>query len=296
MANGADLVKVIRANGWWQGAVIEASSLQSDLAESYLVLISQTCNLFNTDFTKVPQVEFVVAKVIDTASNEYLRGDHPRTLHVKACAMHKEVIALEILLHERIWLDRKNLASGARPLFSVRNLASNEALHPDVRVDWLDRLASWLARSYTRVALPDAFNDAMKVSKIDKVLESKLITSHHEELHGIFLTLSNDDEHRWAGLLGEMPGPYILGITIVTEDTIDPEPFRKNLVSKIFFDSVQDGAGNQTTRAELARCNGIRILEVSIDAKTMSLVSLKDLEYMIRYTFVDHLSTGAQRT
>lgn len=139
------------------------------------VIASQACNIYNPCFQKVPVFELVAAHRIDKCEPQKSRGDNPRALHVEVQAAN-EIMALELDIQKRWWLPRPLLAECPPPMFRVRDAK------PGIDSDWsknlwLDNFAGWLARSYTRIALPNAFNDAMRDSRIEEVLKEKL-TKH----------------------------------------------------------------------------------------------------------------------
>lgn len=286
-----ELVRKIKALGWWQGSVINATDLpNSDYEEEdilYWIIISQTCNIYNASFEKVPVFELVAARSIEESQRKQTKGDHPRILHVDASS-DASLLHLEIDIQHRLWLPRKLLAQLPPSALRVKDIPEN--------VSWLDNLAGWIARSYTRVALPDAFNAALSSSKLKEVLEKKLI-QHKDDLYGIYVSLEcdSDTDIVWQGALGEMPSPYNFSIILVTKENVDPELLRKKLITQIFVEKVNDpsDSSKKITRADLARRYEVRIIEEGIHAKTVAEFSVKELQSLVRYSFVDHLSNSS---
>lgn len=287
------LLEAIRTAGWWQGSVIPAEHVAHLLAEvrdvSHWIIASQACNIYNGDFEKIPVIELVGAQEIEQCSAAFSKGDNPRELHIHA-EHGSNFIALKIDIQTRVWLSRVALAGVQASPIKIR-----DAL-PGSDSDWkrklrLDSFAGWIARSYTRVALPDEFNEAVRKSKLKAVLEEKLAKKANE-LYGIYLSVEPDAEEPWEDALGNMPPPYLLGIFLVTHEDFDPEPIRAQLVKQIFFDKVSDpdDASSQVTRADLLKRNGIRITQEGVEADTTGGVTLLQLRSYIRYSFVDHLS------
>lgn len=131
----------------------------------------------------------------------------------------------------------------------------------------------------------------MKKSKIATVLEKKL-SKFSDGLYGIFLLIESAANPSWNGSnIGEMPPPYRLEITLVTEQKFDPEEFRENLI-KLLFEAEN---GNKPI-CELAKENGILLNKIGVDAKNIAELTLLDLKPLIRYTFVDHLSNSSMAT
>lgn len=288
------LLIAIKEKKWWQGSVIPASSLgledQSDA--NYWVIASQACNIYNPNFEKVSVFELVAARQIDECDPKMTKGDNPRILHLVARSQD-DIIALELDIQERRWLSRSLLAQIPRSTIYIRDAKRDEG--PDWNKNlWLDNFIGWMARSYTRVAFPDEFNDSMRASRIEEVLKEK-ITKHQDKLYGIYLLVSADADDEWHGILGEMPPPYLLEIMLITYEDFDPEEIKKELIQRLFIDSIQDPKekSQKVTRGQLARRHNIHIIESSIDARTISGINLLELKSLVRYTFVDHLSDSS---
>ena len=241
----------------------------------------------------MPVFELIAARLIDKCEPQNSKGDNPRILHVEARSANDKIMALELDIQKRWWLPRPLLAELEAPTFHVRD-ARREVDSDRSKNQWLDKFIGWLARSYTRVALPNAFNEAMRKSRIEEILKEKL-TKHKDKLYGIYLSVASDADNGWDGIIGEMPPPYLLEITIVTYEDDDPELLKNELVALLFQTEVQNPDDNtkKITRANLARKNNIRIVKSAIDAKTIAGVSLLDLQDFIRYSFVDHLSDSS---
>lgn len=287
------VVREIEAKGWWQGAVLSGTELNSLFKDTPVVelwiIASQTCNLYNPSLLKVPLVELVGAKRIDYCDNAKVKGDNPRILHVEAGSPDGS-IALELDILTRCWIPRQLLAELPIPSFRLRdNLDTREDGQLTQR--WNDNFAGWMGRSYTRIALPDQFNRSMRDSRIEKIIDTKLV-KQHKDLYGIYFAIDYDGEDPWSGALGEMPPPYLLGIMLVVEEQADPEVIRLEFSQQLFEAKIPDpqNKDNKTTRAELARRFNIRILPSDVMAKSVSEVTLHELRGLVRFSMVDHLS------
>jgi hypothetical protein len=290
------LISAIEEKGWWQGSVLAASDLSvyHAIAPSveFLVVASQTCNLYNSDLSKVPLVEFVGGRRIESCDAAKVKGDNPRVLHVEA-ASNSGSLCLELDIQARVWIPRQLLAELPASSFRLRDAPLQRPLSPQDR-KWNDSFAGWLARSYTRVTLPDAFNQAFRASRIEKAIEAKL-TKRHADIYGIYFAIDTDAEVGWYGALGEMPPPYLLGIMIIVEDQADSELIRVEFVNYLFESKIQDpeDIGVKTTRAELARRRGIRIISEDIAVKSVAEVTLQEMKQLVRFSMNDHLSDSS---
>lgn len=290
----ATVVAEIEAKGWWQGSLIPASHLAAvghscDEAEIWIV-VSQTCNLYNPSFDRVPVFEVVAASRLDSCSSSKTKGDDPRIIHVEAIGVEGD-IALSVDIQVRKWLPRTCLAELPPPQHSIKDPPRSDW---STQPTWLDNLAGWLGRSYTRVALPDEFNEALSKSKLLKVLDEK-VTKDKDGIYGIYLSVERDSEEAWEDALGLMPPPYNLGITLVVKDDQPRAKLRERLIKQIFKDEVEDpdNQSQKTTRATLAQRYQIRIAEIGIEVRGMSDVNIAEVRQLIRYTMVDYLSTSS---
>lgn len=292
------LDKIIK-NKWWQGSLIAASDLPIKLEENkgvdWWIIATQPCNLFNPDFQKVPVFEIVAAIEITECSPRMIKGDDPRVLHLKVKSGDK-IKALQIDIQKRIWLPRKLLARLPAPELHIRDANSDIDVNWSKK-DWFDNFIGWMARSYTRIALPDEFNSAIQKSKIETIFKDKL-TKRHDQIYGVYLAVNQDSDDEWQGYLGKMPPPYLLEILLVTFEDADPELLKNELIQHLFENKVSDPDDNEKkiTRAELASRYQLRIIRQAISAKTMTGVSLKELKGYVRYSFVDHLSNSSVAT
>jgi hypothetical protein len=292
----ADYVKEIEQKGWWQGSVLTGADVSiyysSAPVAEYWIMASQTCNLYNKDFERIPVVELVAAKKIDACEPGLVKGDNPRILHVEASST-LETLPLEIDIQKRIWIPRHLLVKMPMPVFRLRDVPLEGKAEQKNR-KWNDNFAGWLARSYTRVALPDEFNRAIRGARIEEAVQKKLL-KQPDDIYGIYFSINSDSDDDWGGALGEMPPPYLLEIMVVVEEDVDPEIIRASFVAHLFDAKVQDpdDATKKISRAELARRNSIRIIRESIFVKNIREVSLYEMKSLVRFSLVDHLSDSA---
>lgn len=285
-----ELLTKIEEKGWWQGAVISKDKLPDECncqCFEFWVIISQSCNLYNDCFDHVPVFEVVAACQVDSCDPSKTSGDNPRILHVEAVSETGEIIMLALDIQTRRWLQRRLLGTIEKPNFQVL----------DSKKRWLDNLIGWVARSYTRISLPNAFNDTIRDSKIGELLK-KFFKTHHNEIYGIYLSVEYGGEDESAvDVIGKMSPPYDLGIILITEEDADPDNLKNKLIQKIFTDKVTDKVSNtQETRAELARKGEIRLIAEGIEAKSIADTYISELRHLIRYTFFDHFSDSSMAT
>lgn len=286
------LAEAIKEKKWWQGSILPSSYFDDELskkeADAWWVIASQTCNLYNSDFEKVPVFEMVLAKKIDKIDARLSKGNNPRKLHIKVEVNNNETIAFEVDIQKRVWVDRKMLATLV-PYYQIRD-ANQEETADWLNNQWLDNFAGWLSRSYTRVTLPDEFNDILRASKIQPVLDNKL---GDNKLYGIYFNISSAEDEEYAGPLGLMPPPYSLEISLVSDEKHDPTQFVEKLKKQLFEDKVTvtfDERTENLTRAAAAKKLGLTIILQGITGQSIGEVSLLEVKKLIRYTLNDYLS------
>jgi hypothetical protein len=294
-SNAVDVLASIKAKQIWQGSLIAASSVNGaahlDGDPEWWIVASQACNVYNQSLELVPVVELVAARSIEKLDPSKVKGDNPRTLHVRASGKLGQCL-VEVDIQRRVWISRCNLAAVAEPEYHIQDTPHSN-INESTQVNPLDLFVGWMARSYTRVALPDEFNLAMSESKIAELLKKKL-TSWANQLYGMYVLVEHVGEDDSDTVLGLLPPPYQLSILLISNQDVDPEPIREELKKALFDDLVQapGSTTSKTTRSELARLNNIRITRESIEARTESDVTLTDLRGWVRYTFLDHMSSS----
>jgi len=234
--------------------------------------------------------EVVGAYGVDECSPAKVKGDDPRVLHVEAESADLKM-ALNVDIQKRKWLPRNCLALLPAPEFHIKDRVNQAGSLKD---QWLDNFSGWMGRSYTRVALPDEFNDALGESRLKQILEEKL-AKEKDALYGIYLTIEPDSDEPWTETLGLMPSPYLLGITLLVHEEHSPVTVRSKAVKQIFKDTLPDplDGTKKVTRAELAKRHGIRIVEAGVESISVADISLQEMKRLVRYTMVDHLSNSS---
>lgn len=278
-----------KAKKWWQGSLIHQGQISdltmADTSCEWWIVASQACNIYSHDFTAIPVVELIGASTI-TKLTEYANGFHPREIHLTAHNGDEELLIKAESL-KRVWIPRRNLSDIPAPQYHLENKHTQPFSNQEL---WLDKFSSWLARGYTRAALPDAFNLSLSNSKIRDVLEARLAKKKRDELFGIFLTITTDQDGS-PQEIGLLEPPYDLGILVACYEDVDPEPIKEQLVAQLFRDMVKDPeTGSVTiTRANLAKRMGIRIIPADLEVRSISSVTLTEVmaKNTIRYNLVD---------
>lgn len=293
LAEASSVLEEIKRKRWWQGSVIPSSDAVVRLRKQpdYWVIASQACNIYNDDFAKVPLIELVGGKHVASRNPAFAKGENPRLLHVLAVS-DMQGVSIELDIMTRQWISRSKLAKIAESPLRLRKTDTDNP--KGGIVDWNDLFATWLSRSYTRVALPDAFNDAISKSKINKIIDSQLV-KRSQDIYGIYFSVNSDVEFPPDAPLGEMPPPYSLGIVLIVEEHADGEELKKKFITQLFEASQDDPTtpGGKVSRAELAKRLGIRVIKEGIEARSITEVTLHELKDLIRFSMSDHLSDSS---
>ena len=290
---GKALATQVQENGWWQGSVASDAELRSHCPElppgaTHWIVASQTCNLFNEDFEKIRLMEWVGATEISPdASRSKLRGgNNPRILHCKADAASNE-LHLSCDLQLRHWADRKTLASFA-PTFALADYPGKERHNKQK-----DIFVGWIARSYTRIELSGELTAALKGAKFDVIIEN-ILNDFSEEIYGIFLEISSDDDDELPPV--EVGPPCSINISFVINDPTRQAAIAAKIKSefeKSVADPAQTGVAGATKvpRSELAKRHKVRFLPSVEPSRTWTVA---DLQKTVRYSIFDQLSGGAE--
>lgn len=290
-----DLAGSIKALGWWQGSVISDQKLQGlpfdNSNESWWIVASQTCNLYNPNFCKIPVVELISARSIPKLEKSFSRGDNPRTLHIEAIG-DRGTIFLEVDIQSRTWIKRQLLVEIGDPDYEI--VDSSRDTSGWMNSQWLDNFAGWIARSYTRVTLPDDFNNILKKSKIQDVLNSSLM--RNPKLYGIYMNIASASEDEWNGTIGLMPAPYFLEILLVSDEDEAPDQIVSDLRQALFEDKVnfKDLGNLELSRADVAQRIGLTIVPAGVTGLNIAQTSILDIKSSIRYTLNDFLSLSGE--
>ena len=270
---------------------------------SHWVLASQTCNVFNPDFEKVPSVEWVGANEIseDAVTSSLKNGLNPRRLHCHAEGIGPGRRFFDCDVYARIWHNRKLLAE-----ISSDSLALKDTSNTTLEGRQKDVFVGWLARSYTRLELSNELVKALKNGGIERAI-SNILKSQADNIYGIFLEIApwtasdveSEDElvpSTWKNPVLVTP-PAAVEITIVVKDAaLIPAvlALAKDEFTKLVDDPDADRTGAskpvKVKRNDLALRNQIYMTIDDSIVKAMGQWSAKDILRTVRYSSFDSLS------
>jgi hypothetical protein len=162
----------IHRAGWRQGSIFRPPEkfdvpVPFDRSREVLVVCTQSCTVVSPNFDANPLIEYLVAKPVEKyhpRSNE-AKGKNSHCFHLPVPGMtNAEALGCDI--NRRFFVDRKVCVEHAP---EERLVPSEEGVR---------NLAGWIARYYTRIALPDELVTRAKVKNglfeiIQKALRTK---------------------------------------------------------------------------------------------------------------------------
>ena len=214
-----------RETPWRQGHVLPQEAVEAlgfahtNLPEATCVIvISHDCDIANDDLSAEPDVEVIIGCLPTTTNGNFSWAKTPRTLHLETIRAGTKVTI--------------ELTAVAKCIVSKEMLAAfyPDALH-SLSGHSLSILRSWLAVRYNRAAFPDAFNNRLSDSKVDRKL-AKLIEPLEHRLSAVYFDIdggveidrSDDSAYELKIVLVYPPGddPVLAAEVIETlEDAID---------------------------------------------------------------------------
>lgn len=227
--------ELIRRNGWRQGAIFSPESTAEiiDGANdgSRLIVVSHDCDIVHRG-DQEPHVEVCVADPLTNGVDGQFRwARHPRRLDVN--------------------LEISDGAAGYRlEAFNRKqfNQSILEQYEPDAQAvcppEELTRITVWLAKRYTRAALPDTFNARQEPAR-DRI--RNILRRNSEIMSSIQIALEPKAE------LGQDEQYRVHIIALMLKDDYDTENLRIQIEEAI----------NQIARA-LHECDGIEVVEAAV--------------------------------
>lgn len=170
----ADAAKICDA-GWRQGAVLDPRTAGIALPEriklseeEYLIICTQSCSVVSSRFSVDPEIELMAVKPLQKFKDRApeATGRNVRKLHVPLLRPGT-MVALECDLNRRFQYERT-------ALLNCKLLEQFE-----IGEQGAAKLAAWLGRSYTRIALPNKLVECMRAALL-KQLEQALATPYGE--------------------------------------------------------------------------------------------------------------------
>ncbi|HMF79430.1 MAG TPA: hypothetical protein VK604_27465 [Bryobacteraceae bacterium] len=249
--------------GWRQGTLIPLELLLAGTTfphrsplrgDELAILISHDCDIAHKWYSAEPFIEFLIARPISEDKDQgQLTGKHPRLFQLEYPhdPRHK-LFGVDINDKHRVF---RQLLVGKQPV---------GALDPDV----VRLVTSWVAKRYTRPALPDEFNERCRPAR-DKI--ANLLKKKGQLITNLLLALEPEDEE-----LEEGENYTLMLVACCTRETW--EHTSKNIEAIALVSSISD---------HLRNCKGIDVREPLLRSEHQ--MTLEDVRELIRWDY-DYLS------
>lgn len=257
-AFGRKQAEALLLAGWRQGALFAPTDKiplpsAADGIDNILVVLTQSCTVVSERLNSDPVVEVATAKLLKkfNAKDQAATGKSFRKL-ILPLEQDGEYNAIEIDINSRRLYPR-DLLLGFAP-------SGSQISEPNAR-----KIGGWMARYFSRVALPNALVEKMKETTFELIKSVLKTEQEGEPLHmntkSIYIGWDPDDE----------VGPYQVRITIVCSDQQATEAVDR-LIIETGGSVVVEGAA------------------VSINVSSADATFLADLEGLVRLTEWDYLT------
>ncbi len=155
--------KTILDKGWRQGAIFDPRGIIQDIQLTngeLLILCTQSCTVVSSRFATDPIVEAMVVKLLPKYNPRAFEatGKNQRKLHIEVIG-RSEFKCIECDINRRFFFDRHHL------------LNINPLQEFEIGVEGSTKLAGWLGRSYTRIALPNLLVERVKPELLTLILK-----------------------------------------------------------------------------------------------------------------------------
>lgn len=246
----------IRANGWRQGRVFTEADTTAILdnapANARLILVSHDCDIVHAGDDE-SFVEVCVAELLnDGVDSLYCWARHPRRLDIEI-QIDGGGTGYCLEASQRKLIDRSELEQ-YRP--------DHDALLPGRE---LTQLTLWLSNRYTRVALPDAFNERRRPSQ-NRV--KRILRRNSQHMSGLMIAMLPQGEPK------DDQDYEIQLVALMLRDDFKNDEHRGQVSDAI-----------QAIAAVLQQCDGIEV--VDSDARSEENFSFHDARYFVELSFDD---------
>lgn len=263
-AFGAEHARVLLEAGWRQCQVFRPTKEINRGVEGedvYYVVCTQSCTVVSPCLIRDPIVELAIGKPVTkfNSKSHEARGRNVRKFHLPISGIGFE--ALEIDLNSRQFVSRELLLKIDHADLQVTDEARRD-------------FAGWIARSYSRIALPTQLVKQLKISiikKLEEFLEEKFRTdtcpvARHDLIKSMWISFKPDAEVSGCEL-------YEVKLLIICDEPEIVEEYDKELLKRF---------GSQSITVDR--------VSFSFDVNSSDETRLSDLDGWQRFTEWDYLS------
>lgn len=260
--------KIILDKGWRQGSVFDPLGILEEITLAdgeLLIMCTQSCTVVSLRFATDPVVEVMAVKPLAKYNYKAFEatGKNQRKLHIEVMGS-SQFKGIECDINRRFFFDRRTL------------LKINPLQELEIGLEGVTKLAGWLGRAYTRIALPNELVDRVKLEILPLILKcldekqthgQKGGSPIHESVSFIYI----DWQPR-----NDIVDLFELKFIFLCSDGQTEEMLERKLLEKLEAYQVEEGKG------------GVRIS--SIICRTPNTTFLTDLNGYERYSEWDFLS------
>jgi hypothetical protein len=266
---GQEQADVLLNVGWRQGQIFESSAEvgETEAQGAYWIVCTQSCTVVSPCLIRDPFVEIVegqrVAKYVPKCAEA--RGKNVRKFHLPVDGA--EFQALEININSRRFV-RRELLLGVTPAgFTVAEESRRN-------------FAGWIARYYTRIALPNELVRRLNITilgRLEPFLKGRLDDSspaaRHQEIASMWIKFEPDSE-----LASE--SAYGVELMMLCDDQNTAELIEKALLEHVFENHNLNIDG----------------IDLSFEVKSKTESFISDLDGWHRFTEWDYFSGMGEAT
>lgn len=155
--------KIILGKGWRQGSIFHPGDILQEVALSegeLLIICTQSCTVVSPRYSTDPVVEAIVVKTLAKYNSKSFEatGKNQRKLHLEVFK-NPQIKSIECDINRRFFFDRQHL------------LKMNPLNEIEIDAQGVTKLAGWIGRSYTRIALPDLLVERLKPEILPFILK-----------------------------------------------------------------------------------------------------------------------------
>lgn len=273
-----ELACKIIENGWQQGSVAPSAFFLDDKKKypDLCMIVSQTCDVVNCNFTKKPLVEIALIEPLKKFEKNSFeaRGMNFSVLHIGQNFYPEHEGAL-LKIHNRLFVDREILTK-KKPTFLTE-------------IDERKKIANWISRSYIRVALPD---NLVKLSRNFFKTLKKCFESNCDNLNAPFYKSSHSVYIKWCPL--DEADDYKVQLLFNMESQIVADKFYKCISD--YFNSKDNSRITENADDSLsALVYEEKNSKFFIDIQSADSTTLSDLQGMERFNKWDEFTTSDKK-
>lgn len=260
--------KIILDKGWRQGSVFDPRGILEEmiLADGELLIIcTQSCTVVSSRFETDPVLEAMVIKPLAKYNHKAFEatGKNQRKLHIEVVD-NSQFKCVECDINRRFFFDRRNL------------LKISPSQEVEVGIEGVTKLAGWLARSYTRIALPNLLVERVKAEILPLILKCLDEKQSHAQKHGSPIHESVSFIYIDWQPRTDISDLFELKLIFLCSDSQTEETLERGLLEKL--EPYQTATGKQ----------GVRIS--SVVCRTPDTTFITDLNGYERFSEWDFLS------